>query len=85
MSKWDKVFEANPDAEEIYVVDGMPFLEKKHAKNHSFTEKSKSGVETVKRVDKAAADKAAADKAAADKAAADKKAAGKKAAGKKGK
>jgi hypothetical protein len=32
---WDDVFEVYPDATEIYVVDGMPFIERFHADNRA--------------------------------------------------
>ena len=54
---WEKVFESNPKAEEIYVVDGMPFINKRHADSHAI--KTKKPVELVKRTAKKA--KAASD------------------------
>lgn len=44
---YKSVFECNPGAQEIYVVDGMPFLEAGHAQGHSIT--TGKPVETVKR------------------------------------
>lgn len=41
------VFESNPTADEIFVVDGMPFLEEIHALNYARGDKQK--VKTVKR------------------------------------
>lgn len=46
-NNYKSVFECNPSAQEIYVVDGMPFLEAGHAQGHSIT--TGQPVQTVKR------------------------------------
>lgn len=47
MSKWKTVFDCYPDANTIYVVDGMPFLEAAQAEGHA--KRTGSKVETVQR------------------------------------
>ena len=44
---WKEVFDAYPNAEEIFVVDNMPFLVEEHAKSHAKTTGKK--VEKIER------------------------------------
>ncbi len=45
--KYQSVFDCNPTAEYVYVVDGMPFLKAEHAQGHSIT--TGKPVETIAR------------------------------------
>lgn len=45
--EFNAVFESNPNADEIFVVDGMPFLEEIHALNYARGDKQR--VKTVRR------------------------------------
>lgn len=46
-NKFQSVFECHPQVDEIFVVDGMPFLEPGHAQSHSVN--TGKPVERVKR------------------------------------
>lgn len=54
---WTDVFAVYPEAKEIYVCDGMPFLDKSQAEGHSRS--TEEPVETVKRPDEKKKTKAA--------------------------
>lgn len=78
MSKFKDVFEANPKANELFVVDGVPFLKRTTALNYAGGDEAKVEVvkksvkkeltEEEKQAKKDAAAKAKADKAAKAKA-----------------